>query len=457
MAKEIIPAGPAHFDVQPADEVTDLRYSRSRVTGLRTLTVIGLLIAGLFFGALISWISLAELSSAAIAPGVVKVASNLKTIQHLERGIVKELLVQDGDEVAANQVLLRLDGTETQSKLKLLQHQKYSALALIARLSAERDGLGAVQLPERLDSLWEGAERDELFRVQQDIFDARRNSVATKKRIVAQRIGQYEKEIEGLEAQVSADDERLELIGKELADMERLFERKLVPVTRVLELQRNVAKIRGERGSNLAEIARVGQRISEARLEIIELDESRREEAVLQLREARQQLSEAQEKIPALEDASRRLDVRAPIDGTVVNLQVHTIGGVIGPGEPIMEIVPKNDTLVIEAKINPIDIDVIHPGLLANVTLTALNRRSNAPLQARVLWVSADLLSEPQSGQSYFLARLELTDELQSSQPEMPLTPGMLAEVTILTGQNTYLEYLIEPLERNLSRAFRDG
>ncbi len=456
MARDIARVKPAHFVAMSFDETATTDATDS-VKGLRALTLVGLAIVGLFFGTLIGWVTLAELSSAAIAPGVVKVSSRLKTIQHLDRGLVEQIFVQDGDEVASNQLLLRLDGTETQSKLELLRWQKYSALALIARLSAERDGLSAIEIPQELRSAGGEAKKEELIRVQQDIFAARLRSVTTKDSIISQRIDQYQSEVKGLEAQLAAINLQLKLFNRELKDMKLLLERKLIPVSKPLELEHSIARIKGERGNLLAEIARVGQRIAQARLESIDLHESMAEEAVVQLREANRQLNEAQEKIPALEDMSRRLDVRAPIDGTIVNMQVHTIGGVIGPGDALMEIVPKNDVLVIEAKISPIDIDVVQPGLLANVTLTAHNRRSNKPLQARVLWVSADLLTEPRTGQSYFLARLELMEPSPSAHEDKPLSPGMLAEVTILTGQNTYLEFLWKPIKRNLSRAFRDG
>lgn len=456
MARELAPVAQVHFISSSSGSVEATRYS-SDVNGLRKLTLIGLLIVGLFFGTLIAWVTLAELSSAAIAPGVVRVSTNLKTIQHLERGLVDQIHVREGDEVEANQTLLRLDGTDTLSKLELLRWQKYSAMALIARLSAERDGLDVIDIPEELRLMEDSSKREELIRVQQDIFSARHRSLATKEDIIFQRIDQYESEVKGLKAQLGATNLQLRLYSRELKDMQRLLERQLIPVSKPLEIEHRIAQVKGQRGNIQADIARAGQRIAEARLEAIDLHETMGEQAALQLREARHQLNEAEEKIPALEDAARRLDIRAPIDGTVVNMQVHTVGGVVGPGDALMEIVPKNDVLVVEAKINPIDIDVVRPGLLANVTLTAHNRRSNEPIQARVLWVSADLLSDSRTGQSYFLARLELVEPQESIESEKSLSPGMLAEVTILTGKNTYLEFLWKPIRRNLSRAFRDG
>lgn len=455
MHREIATVKPEHF---LKSSNTELNTSNvNRVNGLRSLTITGTTIVFVFFGALLAWVTFAELSSAAIAPGVVKVSSSLKTIQHLEQGLVKRILVQDGDEVTANQVLLELDGTEIQSKLDLLRWQKFSALALIARLSAERDGRRAVKFPQELSLPAIDSRNEELIKVQQDIFEARRRSLETRDSIITQRITQYRSEVKGLEAQLTAINLQLKLSNRQLKDMQRLLERQLIPVTKPLELEHEIAKIKGERGHIQAQIARVGQRIAEARLEVVALHENMSEEAVLELRDANRSLNDAREKLLALEEVSRRLDVRSPIDGTIVNMQVHTVGGVVSPGETLMEVVPKNDVLVIEAKINPIDVDVVHPGLLANVALTALNRRSNVPLEARVQWVSADLISEPSTGQSYFLARLELTEASRSTHGNKPLSPGMLAEVTILTGQNTYLEFLWEPIKRNLSRAFRDG
>ncbi len=455
MRKDIVTVRPTHFIASALGDSSS--GNTSQVNGLRSLTIIGVTIASLFFGILLAWVTMAELSSAAIAPGVVKVSSSLKTIQHLDQGLVKRILVQNGDEVAANQVLLKLDGTEIQSKLELLRWQRLSALALIARLSAERDGRSAIEFPKELSIPAIDNKNADLMQVQQDIFDARRRSLETKDEIISQRVTQYHSEIDGLKAQLTAINLQLRLSKRQLDDMKRLLERKLIPVTKPLELEHDIAKTRGERGRIRAQIARVGQRIGEARLEIVALHESVREEAVVALREANRLLNEAREKLPALEQVARRLSIRSPIDGTIVNMQVHTIGGVVSPGDTLMEVVPKNDVLVIEARINPIDVDVVRPGLLANVALTALNRRSNVPLEARVQWVSADLISEPSTGQNYFLARLELTEAAKSSHGDKPLSPGMLAEVTILTGQNTYLEFLWEPIRRNLSRAFRDG
>ena len=457
MTNDIVTTQPPHFVLSPLDGEAEREPSENRVKGLRLLTIAGVSIISLFFGALIGWGYFAELASAAIAPGVVKVASNRKTIQHLEGGIVERILVRDGDRVVAGQLLVQLGGAKSSGKLELLRGQRLAALALISRLTAERDTLDRIEFPPALSSLRGDRKIDNLMRIQRDIFAARRKSVSTRAKIISQRTIQFEKEIEGLEAQISANDTQLRLVGEELRGVKILFDKKLIPVSRLLKLQRDAAKIEGERGRGQSQIARVNQQIAEARLEILDLHERSGKEAVQELDRATTQLNEAVERIPALEDILQRLKIRAPIDGTIVQMEVHTVGGVIGAGDPLMHIVPKDDTLVIEAKINPNDIDVVHPGLMATVRLSALNRKSSTPFKARVQWVSADRLTDESTGLSYFLARLEIADDLEIIQRDAPLYPGMAAEVMIMTGQDSVLDLVARPFKRNLARAFRDG
>jgi HlyD family secretion protein len=446
---------PVHFEFENFNGQTDFETVDHTVNGLRKLTIVGATICALFFGSLGTWFYFAELASAAMAPGVVSVASNHKTIQHLEGGIVKRILVSEGDVVATGQKLIELDATQTQAKLESLKTQKLAALALDSRLSAERDGLKKIVLPPELDSMRGDKKVRNLIRIQEDIFKARRRSLSTKRDIIVQRIEQSRNEIQGLRAQVEAQNAQLKLVGRELDGVRKLYEKKLIPVVRLLKLEREVAQIKGQRGRNKAMIARVKQKMAEARLQNLELNETVTKEVVQELRGTNDVLNELNESIPALADELRRLNIVAPIDGTVTGLQIHTVGGVISAGKPIMGIVPKNDSLVIEAKVNPVDIDVVHPGLDAEVRLTAIKRKSSVPFDARVLWVSADRFADPKGEEGYFLARLEITGDVSKALNGVKLYPGMQAEVTILTGKNTFLDFLTIPIKRNLARAFR--
>jgi HlyD family type I secretion membrane fusion protein len=457
MAKDIAPIRPTHFVLPAFGMQTDFETVNDRVDGLRKLTIIGFSITSVFFAGLLGWAYNAELASAAMAPGVVKVASDRKTIQHLEGGIVKQILVRNGDRVAAGQTLIRLDGTKTRSTLEQLRGQKLAALALIARLSAERDDVDRVVFTSELLSHRGDPKVESLLRVQRDIFEARRTSVKTKSKIIAQRINQFKKEIEGLQAQILSDSTQLGLISREMRGVKKLYEKKLIPIVRLLSLQRDLAKIKGARAGRQSQIARVKQKIAESQLMVVDLHESRRKEAVQELRAANAQLNEAVEQIPVLDDRLRRLDVRAPIDGNVVEMQLHTKDGVIRPGDTIMQIVPEGDVLVIEAKVSPTDIDVVHPGLKAQVRLSALSRRKYPPLEARVLWVSADQATAGPETAPHYLIRLEILDSPSKKQYGDKLYPGMLSSVTILTEQETLLQILLDPLKRIQWRALREG
>jgi HlyD family type I secretion membrane fusion protein len=254
MAKEIVTTGPTRFVLPSLPKPSNHEVADDRVDGLRKLTVIGILISGVFFTALIGWANFAELASAAMAKGVVTVASNRKTIQHFEGGIVKQILVRNGDSVTAGQLLVRLDGTRTYGSLDQLRGQKRAAQALIARLSAERDGLGRIEFVPGLLALRGDKKVDGLLRVQQDIFEARRKSVRTKSSIISQRIIQFKKEIEGINAQISSDNEQLKLINQELRGVKTLYDKKLISVVRLLSLQRNVAKNKGARASKRSQV-----------------------------------------------------------------------------------------------------------------------------------------------------------------------------------------------------------
>ncbi len=472
--------------------------------GVRRTILAGFSVIALFFGGLGTWSALAPLESAAMALGAVSVDTNRKTIQHLEGGIVREILVRDGDVVAAGQPLIRLDETQARATLDLLKGRQLAATALEARLIAERDGKEEIEFsdwPARREAVGEAQEvrlvdrlqnkhhrllddlvfladdaqgpfrairlRDvspsledprvaEIIDGQINIFKARRKALLGQVAIQEKQMAQISEEIKGLEGQIKAEDFQLRLVRGQIEDLRGLVERKVVTKPRMVALQRGAAEIEGSRSQNRARIARARQSIGEAKLRINDLRARLINEVVLELRDVQSELFDLAERIRVTEDVLWRTAIRAPLTGTIVGLQVHTLGGVIGPGEPLLDIVPSGDRLVIEAQINPRDIDVVHPGLVTQVRLMPFSMRNTAPLEGRVTSVSADRLTDERTGQSYYLARIALNEDPAIALGGASLYPGMPAEVMFVTGTHTALGYIFKPITASLNRAFRE-
>ena len=312
---------------------------------IRGPVTLGLAVVFLFFGVFGAWAALAPLQSAAIAPGVVSVDSSRKTVQHLEGGIVGEILVREGVEVEAGQVLIKLDEVQARATRELLRGRLITATSLQARLEAERRGQDRIDFPDWLQAETEDATAKEVMAAQYSIFEARRESLRGQIAILEQRIAQFDEEIGGLEGQIAAEDRQIRLIAEEVRDLQKLVKKGLAPRPRLLELQRQAAEIQGSRHQNQARLARVRQQIGEARLRISELRTQRDNEIVEELREVQSELLDLTERMRAASDVLSRTEIRAPISGTVVGLQVHTAGGVIAPRERLMDIVPSEDPL----------------------------------------------------------------------------------------------------------------
>lgn len=423
---------------------------------LGTPLYVGMGIVALFFGFFIAWAVFAPLDSAAIASGEVGVDSKRKTIQHLEGGIVGRIAVREGDLVEAGQILIHLDETQPLANLELVRQRHDALLAQIARLNAERDGTEAILFPDDLGQRADDGDVGSILDGQRRIFTACRDALEGKRGILTQRIAQFEAEIDGLRGQITSQKERIELADEEIRANRDLLKKGMVGKQRMLELQREAAEVRGERSQNLAAVARVQQSIAETRLEITDLDTERTNEIVQELRDAQTELFDLREKMRAARDVLHRTEIRAPIAGTVVDMQVHTVGGVITPGEPLMDIVPANERLIIEVRVNPLDIDVVEPDLLAHVRFTAFSQRTTKPVEARVVTVSADRLMDDRTGEPYYTARIELTGDLDEALGGGVLYPGMQAEVMIVTGARTPLDYFIRPITDSFNRAFRE-
>ena len=425
-------------------------------TGVRGAILAGSAIIVLFFGVLGIWAALAPLESAAIAPGSVMVDTNRKTIQHLEGGIVGAILVRDGETVTKGQVLIRLDVTRPLATRDLLKGRRLAAQALEARLIAERDGRGEIEFPDELVDQVSERKVIETIAGQINIFRLRQKALAGQVKIQEQRIAQISEEIGGLKGQIRSENMQEKLIRSEIADVKVLLEKGLARKPRLLALQRRRAESGGSRSRNRAAIARARQSIGETRTRITEIGTRLLNEVVAELREVQAELFDLAERIRAAEDVLGRTDIRAPLAGTVVGLQVHTPGGVIAPGAALMDIVPSGVKLVIEANVDPIDIDVVHPGLEAQVRLTAFSMRNAKPVAGRVVSVSADRLIDERTGQAYYRARIELTEDPTKAFEGATLYPGMPAEVMIVTGARSALGYIFYPISSSLNRAFRE-
>ena len=427
-----------------------------RILDFRRPIQIGVLVIFLFFVVLGGWSALANISSAAIALGEVSVVSNRQTIQHLEGGIVDEIHVQEGSSVEPGQVLIRLSTTQAQANLDQLQARYLAVAAREVRLLAERDLRTEISFPDWLSSQQDDPEVLAVISGERNIFAAREESLNSHRSILRQRIAQYEEEIEGLTGEIEATESQLALFAEEISSMEDLIEQGFLSNQRFLELRREEANIRGEQNRNVALVARARQSIAEQELQILELDSQRSNEVAAELRDVQTLSFELQEQINAARDVLARTDIVAPMAGTVVNLRVHTRGGVIASREPLLDIVPSDDQLVINARVLPRDIDVVREGLEAQVRLLAFNQRDTVPLSGRVSLVSADRFLDERTGLAYYLTRVELTEDAFTNQEALEIYPGMQAEVMIVTGNRTALDYLMEPLTRSVRRAFRE-
>lgn len=429
-----------------------------KAMGLRSRAVVVVLVFVFFFGCLGMWSSWAPLRSGAVAKGVISVSGKRKTVQHLEGGIVTEILVREGDKVGAGDVLVRLSGTQPETQIQLLWGQLAAAAAKEARLQAERDKADTVAFPDEIGSLSGGnnAEYRKIIDGQRAIFAARREFFRNQEALTNQRVIQLNEEIRGIRAEIRSLKGQLALIKEEINDLDKLVDKGFARKPRLLELRRQAFQIEGRRDQNRTRVARARQTIVEARLDLNETRTRLWNETVTELRDTQVKIADFRDRIIAAKDVLSRIDVRAPVAGRIVDLRIFTNGGVIAPGAPIMDIVPGAERLEIEARVDPIDIDVVRAGLEAEVRLTAYRSDEVPIIKGVVENVSADSLVDKVTGQSYYQARVIITEDLKLP-GRKPLRPGMPAEVLIVTGERTVMSYLLDPIARSLSRALRES
>ncbi len=438
------------------------RGATPRVAGMpgpdlgRTI-ILGFTIIAVFVGGFGLWAGLAPLRGAVVAPGAVIVDGKRKTIQHLEGGIVREIDVRDGDRVTANQVLMRLDNTQAAATLQQVTARFDAATALVARLTAEELDKTQIDFPPSLMARRDDPDVAKLMGGQEAIFKARLNELNSQTEILQRRDAQAADEIRGLEAQIAAERQQLSLIAEEIKDKTYLLQKGLIPKPEVLQLQRQAAQIEGTMNQNVTSIAQAKQSIGETQLRISELRTNRVNEASKEHGDALKDLFDNTERMRAARDVLDRTVVRAPLDGTVMELAVHTLGGVVAPGATLMEIVPSADQLEIEAKVPVNDIEHVRAGLPAQVRLIAYSQRDTPMLDGTVSWVSADRIDDQKSGSSYYTARIDVDRKQLAALSQVKLYPGMPVETMILGSKRTALDYLLGPVNRTFARGMREN
>ena len=424
-----------------------------RAMGMRGTLFFGLVLVGIFFGVFGAWAAWADLETAAIAPGQVVVGSNRRLIQHLEGGIVREILVREGSRVEAGDPLVTLADIQSGAGLGMVQVRLHHAVAREARLIAERDAREMIDIPDWLVAESKiNPEVREIIAAQKRVFASRRDAIESQTAILRRRIAQYREEINGLTAEIQGQSEQLGLIADELRDVKYLVDRGLERRSRFLQLQRQAASIEGSRARNRALVARAKQSIGETELRIIDLTTSLNREVNEELREVQAEVADAWERHRAAQDIMTRTTIRAPVAGTIVNLKIFTSGGVIAPREPLMELVPFGDELIVEARIDPTHIDNVYPGLQAQIRFSAFATRDVEAIEGRVRQVSADALVDERTGQSYYSARIGFEAGERQRIGALELYPGMPVEVMIIAGERTALSYLFRPLFTSFSR-----
>ena len=423
---------------------------------LRGVTWTGnLLVTGFVLGLGI-WSAFAPLESAAIASGVVESESSRKTIQHLEGGIVREILVADGDAVRTGQVLIWLDDTRARAEVQSLQGQLWDATAREARLQAKQQGQEQVLFPARMETAGnESASAAAILTAQRNIFETRRQVFRSQLAVVREKGLQVDKEILGLRAQENAVAQRAEIAREELDMVATLVSKGLERRPRLLNLEREVADIQGRRGEIAAHISRAEQVINESQATLLKLESDRQHEIAQSLREAQNQVFQLRERLRAAEDQLSRTEVKAPEDGVITELRVHTPGGVIGAGAPLMDMVPRQDRLIVTARVKPEDIDVVHPGLNADVHLLPYNQRRAPRLNGTVTHVSADRLVDKRTEQPYYATKIRVQDTRMAAN-DIRIIPGMPAQVFITTGRGTVALYALRPLLDSFHSAFSE-
>jgi HlyD family secretion protein len=423
---------------------------------IRRHIIAGSVLAGILAFGLGGWASTAEISGALIAPGDIVVDSNIKKVQHPTGGVVGKLFVRDGDHVKAGQMLIQLDETVTQANLAIVTKGLTELYARKARLVAELNGTDTVAVPEQIAGHRDDPGVAEALASERRLFDLRRQDRAGQKQQLQERITQLQQEIAGLTAQQDAKNQEVALIEQELKGVRDLYAKNLVQLNRLTSLERDEAQLEGERGQLVAQAAEAKGKIAETQLQIIQVDADLASDVAKELRETDGKIGEFVERKITAEDQLKRTDIRAPQDGIVFQMTANTVGGVITAGDPIMMIVPEDDKLQVEVKVDPKDIDDVQVDQPVVLRFSSFNVRTTPEINAKVVRIGADTTTDQRTGRTYYSVRIGLTNNEIKRLGGVKLTPGMPVEAYIETGERTMLSYLLKPLHDQLMRSFRE-
>lgn len=424
---------------------------------IRRHLVVGGAAVLLLVGGVGGWASTTRIAGAIIAPGQLVVESDVKKVQHPTGGVVAEIRVRNDDRVEAGQLLVRLDETQARSRLGIIDRTLDELAARQARLEAERDGAETMRFPDELMDRRYADSVAELVAGERRLFEIRLAARKGQKDRLREQISQLGEEIRGLDAQHSAKIQEIEWTDRELEGVRRLWQQNLVQFARVTELERSAARLEGERGLLVAAAAQTRRRISEIEMQILQVDQDLATEVAGQLANIRAQRSELVERRIAVNDDLLRTEIRAPYSGRVHQLAVHTVGGVVQAGEPIMLIVPDSDTLIVEVRVSPEDIDQLRVGQTAALHFTAFNRRTTPELAGVLAQISPDVTRDPRTGASYYTARITIEPDEIGKLGGVDLVPGMPVETFIQTTRRSVMSYLLRPLYDSMQKTFRES
>ena len=425
-------------------------------TGTKITMLVGLLAVAVFFGGFGVWAVRAPLAGAAIAPGVVVASGENQTISHFEGGIVQQIAVRDGERVNEGQPLVYLDETQAQASQNRIEQSMIALTARLERAKAELAGAETLNFPVELVERLKESDNEQMFELQLSEFDARLEQHQSELKIQDEQIRSIEKEIVGIELQIAAETDKLRILDEEIAVKQSLLQKGLTPKAQYNQLLRSRADSRGRIGGLEATLGQRENDIAQIKQKQIAVKAARKSDASTKVDELRRQLADLTEQMVSRADVLERMVIRAPADGVIINIAKNTIGSVVAPGEPVLEILPTNDELVISAHISPRDVDAVKVGQEASIRFAALNVRTTPEVQATVEYISADRLTDNRSDEAYFSARLKLTDSLPDEISADQIFAGMPVETFIKTGERTFVEYLMKPISDSFSKAFRE-
>jgi epimerase transport system membrane fusion protein len=442
------------------DRMPDVKLPKAPPMRVRRLTMWLFFLGFGVFGGLLTWACFAQITSAVITSGTFRVVDERLVVQHLEGGILRKINVREGDVVQEGQILAEIDGTRSKSQRGILRSQMVSALSQEVRLQAELDDAQDLEMTPQLRALLaEDPRLNKLFEAQRSIFRSNAEMIDGQIVLFNERKLQLAEQINGLNARRNSFQEQLSLIQEEIINLKALYEKGLVTATRMSALRQNESGILGNLGGLDSSLANIEQRIAEVDERILQLRRDRLNTVSQALSRAQEAVFDVQERIDTVSDIERREYIRAPRSGQIVGLAVNTIGGVLSPGQTVLEIVPHDAALVVETKVKPTDIDEVFLDGKAQVRLTAYNTRTTLPVTGRVVHISADSMVDEDNGSNYFRVDVEVTpEELEAlGDGQIKAQPGMPAQVMIETGEQTVMDYILGPVMANFETAMKEG